>query len=156
MSPLSDWKKLLIAGGTDEQLWDDQLCIVFPNELRFLGILWIAGINRYTLPDLDMRILNPTFGASAVLLFGVPESKLSQPRNFLGAPQPPVYILGISQGISCPCPRHHLRQHCPVAGVSPPKPWAAGMVHRHAMAVLCEQKAADQGISAALSPCVCA
>lgn len=51
----------------------------------FLSILWIAGINRYTLPDLDMRILNPTFGASAVLLFGVPESKLSQPRNFLGA-----------------------------------------------------------------------
>lgn len=92
-SSLSDCKKLLIAGGTDEQLWDDQLCIVCivcPNELRFLGILWIAGINRYTLLDLDMRILNPTFGASAVLIFGVPESKLSQPRNFLGAPQPPI------------------------------------------------------------------
>lgn len=50
----------------------------------FLSILWVAGINRYTEPNIDMRVLVPSFGASAVLLFSVPESKLSQPRNFLG------------------------------------------------------------------------
>ncbi len=36
------------------------------------------------MPAIDMRVLAPSFGASAVLVFAVPESKLSQPRNFLG------------------------------------------------------------------------
>ena len=39
---------------------------------------------RATDPSIDMKILIPSFGASAVLLFAVPESKLSQPRNFVG------------------------------------------------------------------------
>ena len=38
------------------------------------------------MPAIDMRVLAPSFGASAVLVFAVPESKLSQPRNFLGGP----------------------------------------------------------------------
>jgi CBS-domain-containing membrane protein len=34
--------------------------------------------------DYNFRLLVASFGASAVLLYGVPESKLSQPRNLIG------------------------------------------------------------------------
>jgi CBS-domain-containing membrane protein len=34
--------------------------------------------------DHGFRLLVASFGASAVLLYGVPESKLSQPRNLIG------------------------------------------------------------------------
>lgn len=35
--------------------------------------------------DYNFTLLVASFGASAVLLYGVPESKLSQPRNLIGA-----------------------------------------------------------------------
>ena len=44
----------------------------------------VCTFGRATDPSIDMKILIPSFGASAVLLFAVPESKLSQPRNFVG------------------------------------------------------------------------
>lgn len=44
----------------------------------------LCVVCRATDPSIDMKILIPSFGASAVLLFAVPESKLSQPRNFVG------------------------------------------------------------------------
>jgi CBS-domain-containing membrane protein len=44
----------------------------------------LCVVGRATDPSIDMKILIPSFGASAVLLFAVPESKLSQPRNFVG------------------------------------------------------------------------
>jgi CBS-domain-containing membrane protein len=50
----------------------------------FLGVLWLSSLDRFGLPTMDLRVLNPTFGATAVLLFAVPESKLAQPRNLLG------------------------------------------------------------------------
>jgi CBS-domain-containing membrane protein len=52
----------------------------------FLALLWLSSLNRFGLPTMNLRVLNPTFGATAVLLFAVPESKLAQPRNLLGAP----------------------------------------------------------------------
>lgn len=50
------------------------------------GALDMAGLNRYTLPGIGMELLNASLGATAVLLFAVPESKLSQPRNVVGEP----------------------------------------------------------------------
>lgn len=37
-------------------------------------------------PHVDLPLMIASFGASAVLLFGVPASKLGQPRNFVGEP----------------------------------------------------------------------
>ncbi|KAK9829426.1 hypothetical protein WJX72_005783 [[Myrmecia] bisecta] len=50
----------------------------------FLSILAIAGLNQWLAPSLHLHVLVASFGASAVLVFGVIESKLAQPRNFLG------------------------------------------------------------------------
>lgn len=49
----------------------------------FLGIFAVAGINQALEPIMDTTLLIPSLGATAVLIFGVPESKLSQPRNVL-------------------------------------------------------------------------
>lgn len=49
----------------------------------FLGIFAVAGINQALEPVMDTSLLIPSLGATAVLVFGVPESKLSQPRNVL-------------------------------------------------------------------------
>jgi CBS domain-containing membrane protein len=56
----------------------------------FLGILAVAGVDAAIRGDAAsddesaLPLLVYSLGASAVLLFGVPESKLSQPRNLLG------------------------------------------------------------------------
>mmetsp|Transcript_28155 Transcript_28155/g.71777 ORF Transcript_28155/g.71777 Transcript_28155/m.71777 type:complete len:296 (-) Transcript_28155:952-1839(-) len=50
----------------------------------FLSILAISAVHQWVSPSIDLPLLVASFGASAVLLFGVPESKLAQPRNFLG------------------------------------------------------------------------
>lgn len=51
----------------------------------FLSILLIAGLNELTTPSIQLQILLPPFGAAAVVMFGVPDAKLSQPRNcFVG------------------------------------------------------------------------
>lgn len=55
----------------------------------FLGILAISGVDhlllRYT--DAATSWLVPSFGASAVLVYALPESPLSQPRNLVGKAQ---------------------------------------------------------------------
>ena len=50
----------------------------------FLSILAIAGLNQALVPSIGLSLLVASFGASAVLVFGVIESKLAQPRNFIG------------------------------------------------------------------------
>ncbi|GLI70733.1 hypothetical protein VaNZ11_015758, partial [Volvox africanus] len=50
----------------------------------FLSILVVALLNQYLTPHVSLPLMIASFGASAVLLFGVPASKLAQPRNFLG------------------------------------------------------------------------
>ena len=55
----------------------------------FLGMLWIAGCAHALDVKLHQHILASTFGASAVLLYGVMESKLAQPRNIIGASPKP-------------------------------------------------------------------
>ena len=41
-------------------------------------------MHRHVSPQIDVPLLVASFGASAVLVFGVPDGKLSQPRNFVG------------------------------------------------------------------------
>ncbi len=51
----------------------------------FLGIYIITIINKYFYNDiLSNLFLVGSFGASAVLIYGVPQGELSQPRNVLG------------------------------------------------------------------------
>ena len=47
-------------------------------------MLWIAGCAHAFQVKVHQTILGATFGASAVLLYGVMESKLAQPRNVIG------------------------------------------------------------------------
>ena len=49
----------------------------------FLGILWVAGCAHALDDKLNERLLVASLGATAVLLYGVMESKLAQPRNVI-------------------------------------------------------------------------
>lgn len=86
--PLWTWAKAYVhkfRGGLDTRL-----PVPRPFELlwswlgAFLGILAVSGLNELLFPHVKTTLLVPSFGASAVLLFGVMESKLAQPRNFIG------------------------------------------------------------------------
>lgn len=50
----------------------------------FLGIAIIALIQRTYLPENDSLFLIGSFGASSVLIYGVIQSPLAQPRNLIG------------------------------------------------------------------------
>lgn len=45
----------------------------------------VSVTDHFLWQDHGFRMLVASFGASAVLLYGVPESKLAQPRNLIGA-----------------------------------------------------------------------
>lgn len=53
----------------------------------FLGILWVSGCAKALDQQLHEHILVASLGATAVLLYGVMESKLAQPRNVIGTAQ---------------------------------------------------------------------
>ncbi|UFH34122.1 HPP family protein [Flavobacterium acetivorans] len=50
----------------------------------FIGIGTIAYMQSKTLPDSDVVYLIGSFGASCVLIYGVIQSPLAQPRNLVG------------------------------------------------------------------------
>lgn len=50
----------------------------------FTGIGLIAYLQSQTLPDSDVVFLIGSFGASCVLIYGVIQSPLAQPRNLIG------------------------------------------------------------------------
>ncbi|PRM89711.1 HPP family protein [Aliarcobacter cryaerophilus] len=50
----------------------------------FLGIIAISYFHMDFLDDKDLTLVVGSFGASAVLIYGVPNSPLSQPRNLIG------------------------------------------------------------------------
>ena len=51
----------------------------------FLGIYLISVLNQYIFVNASETIfLVGSFGASAVLIYGVPQAELSQPRNLIG------------------------------------------------------------------------
>ena len=58
----------------------------------FCGILLLSGLTQWLEPAFNLPLLYASFGASAVLVFGVISSPLAQPRNFLGAFSPPRQI----------------------------------------------------------------
>jgi CBS-domain-containing membrane protein len=49
------------------------------------SILVVSITDHFLWQDYGFRMLVASFGASAVLLYSVPESKLAQPRNLIGA-----------------------------------------------------------------------
>lgn len=62
----------------------------------FLGIYLISVLNQYMFMNaLDSIFLVGSFGASAVLIYGVPQAELSQPRNLIGG-----HIVSASIGIT--------------------------------------------------------
>ena len=72
----------LFAGGLDKRLptpglWE----LVWTFAGSYLSILAISALNRFVGEEKGILFLVGSFGASAVLLFGVTESKLAQPRN---------------------------------------------------------------------------
>ncbi|EFN58032.1 hypothetical protein CHLNCDRAFT_142243 [Chlorella variabilis] len=72
-------------GGLDTRLPIPPLRDVFWSWLgAFLGILAISAMNQWVTPEIDIVFVVGSFGASAVLVFALLESKMSQPRNFLG------------------------------------------------------------------------
>ena len=50
----------------------------------FLGIIAISYFHMDILDDKDLTLVVGSFGASAVLIYWVPNSPLSQPRNLIG------------------------------------------------------------------------
>lgn len=51
----------------------------------FIGIYLISILSRYNAENLQNSIfLVASFGASAVLIYGMPQAELSQPRNLIG------------------------------------------------------------------------
>jgi len=63
----------------------------------FFGIYLIYGIGHYQALHIeDSLFLVGSFGASAVLLYGVPNSPLSQPRNLVGG-----HVVSALVGVSC-------------------------------------------------------
>ena len=50
----------------------------------FCGILLLSGLSQWLEPAYNLPLLYASFGASAVLIFGVISSPLAQPRNFVG------------------------------------------------------------------------
>jgi len=50
----------------------------------FVGIGLIGLLNHYQLPPADAPLLIGSFGASSVLIYGVVNSPLAQPRNLVG------------------------------------------------------------------------
>ncbi len=57
--------------------WKYAIWSLISGTISILAILWVTQITGYPL-------LIGSFGATAVLLFGAPESPLTQPRNLIG------------------------------------------------------------------------
>jgi hypothetical protein len=59
------------------------------------SILVVSVTDHFLWQDYGFRMLVASFGASAVLLYGVPESKLAQPRNLIGTREPQIRLLAL-------------------------------------------------------------
>jgi len=62
----------------------------------FLGIGSIAWLGHHLLVETDRLFLIGSFGASAVLVYGAPQSPLAQPRNLVGG-----QLLSALVGVLC-------------------------------------------------------
>jgi HPP family len=69
-------------GGIDDRLPIPPVSQLFWSWLgSFLSIFALTGLTQLTLDETGIPFIVGSFGASAVLLFALPESKLSQPRS---------------------------------------------------------------------------
>ncbi len=62
----------------------------------FLGIGAVGLLGRFVLAETDNLFMIGSFGASAVLVYGVPHSPLAQPRNLVGG-----HVLSALVGVLC-------------------------------------------------------
>ena len=62
----------------------------------FVGIAAVSYSNFNLIEDTDLVMVIGSFGASAVLLYGAPQSPLAQPRNLIGG-----HIISAIVGVSC-------------------------------------------------------
>jgi len=62
----------------------------------FLGIAAVSLIHFSVLLETDLLLVIGSFGASAVLLYGAPQSPLAQPRNLLGG-----HVFSAFVGVAC-------------------------------------------------------
>jgi CBS-domain-containing membrane protein len=60
-------------------------------------------MNQWVTPEIDIAFIVGSFGASAVLVFAVLESKMSQPRNFVGG-QVLSALVGVTTRVVIPEP----------------------------------------------------
>ena len=65
-------------------LWLKQGWLMTCRAGAFCGILLLSGLSQWLEPAYNLPLLYASFGASAVLVFGVISSPLAQPRNFVG------------------------------------------------------------------------
>lgn len=63
---------------------------------RCLSIACLAGLESLSRQEWQLPLLIGSFGASAVLAFGAPQSPLAQPRNLVGG-----HIVSALVGVSC-------------------------------------------------------
>ena len=61
-----------------------------------LSLLCIALLDKYYFQAHDINFLMASFGASAVLVFGTPQSPLAQPRNVMGG-----HFISAIAGVTC-------------------------------------------------------
>ncbi|CAL8467881.1 g7419 [Coccomyxa elongata] len=74
-----------LKGGQDTPLTIPSAIDIFWSGLgAFCGILLLSGLTQLLEPAYNLPLLYASFGASAVLVFGVISSPLAQPRNFIG------------------------------------------------------------------------
>jgi CBS-domain-containing membrane protein len=74
----------------------------------FVGISAVSWANQALIQRLDLTLMIGSFGASAVLLYGMVRSPLAQPRNLIGG-----HVLSAIVGVACWKFLHH-------------DPWLAG------------------------------
>lgn len=74
-----------LRGGLDTRLPIPSALEVFWSWLgAFLGILAVSALNQWATPEVNIAFTVGSFGASAVLIYAMLESKMAQPRNFVG------------------------------------------------------------------------
>ncbi len=74
-----------MAGGVDTPLKPAPVMELVASFIgAFLSILLVSACQRWLSPRVSLPLMIASFGATAVLLFGAPESKMAQPRNCLG------------------------------------------------------------------------
>ncbi|KAI8467552.1 MAG: HPP family-domain-containing protein [Monoraphidium minutum] len=74
-----------LRGGLDHRLKVPHLTDLFVSWLgAFVGIAVVSLLDQALWRAVHFPLLVASFGASAVLLYGVPESKLAQPWNVIG------------------------------------------------------------------------